>query len=1188
VASSKKPKRNRTIRRILIAALLIVVPFVGATLAMLFHDGTLAVVLRLAARQVAGVKVDFRGPVSFQWQPTMRLVARDVWIAAVNDKEWSGVIQYVALTLDNFRLSDNRLFLTNLTIDEADFKVQPAAWVVGRVSSSPKTTDFSASPAMIESLDIEDIDILIVGPDNEPLQRVRIEEIRLDDVADAGPLTLRGRGELDGRRGTLDGTLGAIDLVTAEEPYPVDVKLSLPSFELIVAGTIDDPLSGSGVNLALDLEVPDTSRLGLLFGGTGDVAMALTATARLAGDVGHAELSELQLSAVGSGLDLLMSGSIDNPRNLTGLALDITATLSKGAMLSSLVDLPAEVPFRKIAGKTRLTDDDGLRFDEIELITGTEQGARLVGKGAARLRGPIDAISLETLSLNLALQAPSLTAFGPIVPAALSDLRDIEGSALLTGDGQSFALKDIDIRSGGDGPVTARLSSTIPDLTALATAGWPTARLTVEARDSRDLAKLAGQKLPSLGPVRAAADLHIGDTAADLANLQIGIGSAARTRIDAAGTIKGIGGDPKRPFTSMDLRLKAAGRTFGWLKAYAPAGTAATLADQLTRVVGSARLSGDGAILGLADLDLEAHFGNTATASVSGRIGTLDPSHGRPVGDLNLAATLTAADALSLGQLLQIDMPDIGPLALTTTVQSRDRSDIVDLNPLQLRLDQIDLDFAGSLANLFADAPPRLTGDIAFSPDKLIALAGGPAASGVQPARASIDLELADKKVIIHQATIHLAQSPAIKVAGTGDIATEAPFQHAVTLQMAAPLDAAQGLQDAIGYFPQGGIMFDGRLAGDTQSTKLNGAWRTGSSEARLDVTLSNGSQRPGVAGDLKITVLDLADVENAFADTDAEAASIEPVPTTDSGPIFAEAALPFHWLDQIDVELDVGIDQIKGQRFSVETMAGQIRLADRLLKLVDFVSTHADGELRFNAMVDGRTDQPSVRVTATGDDLDLAAILWQFDQEKHAKGALTLDFDLAASGRSPRQLAESLNGHFGAALEDGRFRGGNLHLLSTERFQWLRAATRPGKTTKLRCVIGRMAFEDGIGTTESLLLVTPKMKVSGAGRIDLHKEDMDITLAADRQTVAIMPAFEKPLRIHGPLADPKVDASLSGHAADVGMVAGEAVLTGTAFVAVPFIFIPLRAAGYLASLLSEPDGKSACLAAKAPPPPTE
>ena len=1189
MTAPKKLRRKWPIRRILIAVALIVTPFVGATLAMLFHDGTLAVVLRLAARQVAGIKVEFRGPVSVQWQPSMRLVARNVWIAAKNDKEWSGVIQYVALTLENFRLSDNRLFLTNLTIDEADFKIQPAAWVVGRVGAASSPTDLSATPAMIESLDIEDVDILVVGPDNAPLQRVRIDEIRLDDVADAGPLKLRGRGEVDGRRGTLDGTLGSIDLVTAEDPYPVDVKLSLPSVELIIAGTIDDPLSGTGVNLALDLEVPDTSRLGLLFGGTGDVPLALTATGRLFGDVGHAELKELQLSAAGSGLDLLMSGSITNPRNLTGMALDITATLSQGAMLSSLVDLPAEVPFRNIAGKTRLTDDDGgLRFDDIELITGTEHGARLTGKGGARLQGPIDDATLETLTLNLTLQAPSLTALGPNLPSALSDLRDIEGSALLTGEGQSFGLKEIDIRSGGDGPVTAQLTSTIQDLTTLAKSGWPSARLTVKARDSQDLAKLAGQALPSLGPVKVAADLQIGDGAVDLANLEIGVGSDARTRIDATGEINGIGGEPERPFTSMDLRLKTAGKKFGWLKPYLPAGTAATLADRLTRVVGTARLAGDGATFGLTELDVQAQLGDAATATAAGRIGAVDPSLDRPVGDLRLDATLTAPDARSLGQILQIEMPDVGPLALTTTVQSRDRTGILDFKPLQLRLDRIELDFTGSLGNLLTDASPNLTGDISFLPDKLIAMAGGPAATGIGPARASIDLELADNKVVIRQATIHPAETPAIMVAGIGDIAIEAPFRHALTLEIAAPADAAQGLQGATGYFPQGGVRFDGTLAGDAQDTKLRGDWRSGSSEASVDVALSNQGARPRVAGALSIALLELADVENAFAAAEADPETTEPMPTNEGGPLFAEAALPFHWLDQVDVDIDVDINQIKGQRFSVETMTGKVRLADRLLSLADFLSYHAGGELRFNAEVDGRTDRPSVRITATGDDLDLAAILWQFDQEKHAKGALTLDFDLTASGQSPRQLAETLNGHFGAAIEEGRFRGSNLHLLSTERYQWLRAAARPGKTTKLRCVIARMAFEDGIGTTESLLLVTPKMKVSGAGRVDLHKEDMDITLAADRKTIAIIPAFEKPLRIHGPLTDPTVDASLTGHAADVGVAAGEAVLAGSAYLAAPFIFIPLRAAGYLATLLSEPDAKSACLAAKTPPPPTE
>jgi len=1187
VVARKKPRRYRAVRRILIATALIVTTFVGATLATIFHDGTLAVVLRVAARQVAGVKVDFRGPVSFQWQPSMRLVAGNVWIAAQNEKEWSGVIRHVALTLENFQPSGNRLFLTNLAIGAAEFKVQPAAWVVSHVSSSPRAMGISKTLAMIKSLDIEDVDILILGPGSELVRRVHIDEIQLDDGANGGPLRLRGRGGTDGRRGTLDGKLGSIDLVTAGQPYPVDVKLSLPSLELIVAGTIDDPVSGRGMNLALDLDVPDTGRLDVLFGGAGDVHTALTATSRLTGDVGSTELKNIQLSAVGSGLDLLVSGSITNPRNLTGLALDITATLSEGTVLSSLIDLPADVPFQKIAGKTRLTDDDGsLLFDQIELITRSDRGVRLTGRGDAQLRGPIDALTLAALNLDLAVQAPSLAAFGPVVPAEFSELRDIVGSARLTGQGQSFALKAIDIRAGGDGPVTAHLTSTVPDLTALFKNRWPIARLTIEARDSQDLAKLAGRALPSLGLVKAAADLRIDDDAVDLTNLRIGIGSSAEMRIDANGTVKGIGGDTNRPYSSMDLHLKTAGRTLDWLKPYLPARTIVTVADALTRVNGTARMTGNGATLGFTDIDLQAHFGDTAKASVSGRIDAVRPSLSPPFGDLSLTVNVTAPDARPLGQLLQIDVPDVGRVALTTTVRTRDRTDIVDLDRMRLNLDQVDLVLIGSLANLAADQVPRLVGNITFSPDKLIALAGGPAASGLGPARASIDVEFADKQVVIHQAAISSIDYPAMTAATTGNIATITPFRHAVTLTLAAPPDTAPGLQDAMDYFPQGGMFFDGTLTGDAQATKLKGAWRSGGSEAQLDVDLSKASQRPRVAGGLKIAVLDIADIENAFTREATEPESTEPAPTADGGPIFSETALPFHWIDQVDVELDVGISEIKGRRLSVKNVAGQVRLVDRQFELVDFVSQHADGEFRFSGLIDARTDRPALHLTATGDDLDLKALLWQVNEENHAEGSLTLDIDLTATGSSPRQLAESLNGHFGAALEDGRFHGSNLDLLSTKTFQWLRAAARPGKTTTLRCIIARMAFEQGIGTTESLLLITPKMKISGTGRINLHKEEMDITLAADRKTIAIVPAIGEPLRIHGPLSDPKFDADVTGHVTDLGVATGKTVMMGAGSIAAPMIFIPLGAAGYLVSLLSEPDSESACLAEKATPTP--
>jgi len=103
-------------------------------------------------------------------------------------------------------------------------------------------------------------------------------------------------------------------------------------------------------------------------------------------------------------------------------------------------------------------------------------------------------------------------------------------------------------------------------------------------------------------------------------------------------------------------------------------------------------------------------------------------------------------------------------------------------------------------------------------------------------------------------------------------------------------------------------------------------------------------------------------------------------------------------------------------------------------------------------------------------------------------------------------------------------------------------------------------------------------MTLSGAGGIDFGDEKLDITVSADPKSFTPV-IFKKPVRIHGKFLD--LDYSTAG--ATPGLLGG---LLGTlaGFVAAPFIFAPVSAAGNLAGLLNESGTESPCLIDQKPP----
>jgi hypothetical protein len=102
-------------------------------------------------------------------------------------------------------------------------------------------------------------------------------------------------------------------------------------------------------------------------------------------------------------------------------------------------------------------------------------------------------------------------------------------------------------------------------------------------------------------------------------------------------------------------------------------------------------------------------------------------------------------------------------------------------------------------------------------------------------------------------------------------------------------------------------------------------------------------------------------------------------------------------------------------------------------------------------------------------------------------------------------------------------------------------------------------------------------MTLSGTGWIDFDNEELDFTVSADPKSFVPV-IFKKPVRIHGKISDP--DVSTGG--AETGLLGGLFGQVG-GFVAAPFVFAPVGAAGSLVEILAGTGEESPCLTAGTP-----
>lgn len=304
------------------------------------------------------------------------------------------------------------------------------------------------------------------------------------------------------------------------------------------------------------------------------------------------------------------------------------------------------------------------------------------------------------------------------------------------------------------------------------------------------------------------------------------------------------------------------------------------------------------------------------------------------------------------------------------------------------------------------------------------------------------------------------------------------------------------------------------------------------------DIALSRGSP-PLFQGTLHATRID-ADALSAAkpAATSPQSASpvaagtLQPAPPQNLSPkrLIPDGDLPLAFLHEADADLTLSINELIEGGIAYRDIAGQIALHNGALRIAPFAATTSGGPVKFTLAVDAAQAAPPVALTLSAPAFALAPFLAALVLPPYGQGNLWVDADFKATGRSPHQLAATLDGSIGLAMEnaqiDSRLLGDawkSLDLLKNGK---------PGLTA-ISCLAVRMDAHNGVGTLRALLLDTAPARLSGSGSLNLGEETLDLRL----QTTIRMGStgIAAPLDIRGTFLAPKVKV-------DTAMPAGGAL----------------------------------------------
>jgi uncharacterized protein involved in outer membrane biogenesis len=256
---------------------------------------------------------------------------------------------------------------------------------------------------------------------------------------------------------------------------------------------------------------------------------------------------------------------------------------------------------------------------------------------------------------------------------------------------------------------------------------------------------------------------------------------------------------------------------------------------------------------------------------------------------------------------------------------------------------------------------------------------------------------------------------------------------------------------------------------------------------------------------------------------------------------------------------------EVIGKGFVIKDLDLGVTLDDGFLQIGPAKWIYADGFVSLEAAVNARKPELDLQLKLTAEDLDVGQLLSHVHSPLFLEGHFNTVVDLQSKGNSPRQIASSLNGEVGIAIENGKIKK-LADLLGADAVDFVTTKAKQTETQKLNCFALRFNFEDGIGDSQVLYLDTPSVRSRGKGTIDLRDEKIDLVIQPKPKKGQL--GGSSAVTIKGKINDPDVRKLAFKEAAR---------LYGEIFM--PYAFLPARALGYLWYLMkNDKDESSPCL----------
>ena len=270
---------------------------------------------------------------------------------------------------------------------------------------------------------------------------------------------------------------------------------------------------------------------------------------------------------------------------------------------------------------------------------------------------------------------------------------------------------------------------------------------------------------------------------------------------------------------------------------------------------------------------------------------------------------------------------------------------------------------------------------------------------------------------------------------------------------------------------------------------------------------------------------------------TGIESNSVNVIPDAVKEPV--KIILPMDLLRIIQADGELVVKQLTMQNLllndinlGISTNAGIVNLDPIRMNLYD-------GSVSGQVRLDVNGALPKYRVNKKIQGVQIGALLTDLNGEDRINGVLNANVSLSTQGEWLSVLKKNSNGDIALALRDGAVKGFNIRHSIDKAKAKLKGDSEPPKQesqTDFSSLELNGLIKKGVFISNDLKLQAPIIRVSGEGQVDLNNETVNYLVNAklvgtikgqDGGAADDLSGLLIPVRIDGPLAEPKIDVQL-------------------------------------------------------------